>query len=83
MKNIESEIKSLIDSCFDVNINLTGNKLSDQVRKGKELDVIIKTAADKCADLLNNKYPDEARDFLSTGFIKKYIQEKTNRFLLG
>lgn len=83
MKEIENEIKSLIDDSFNVDVHLTGNKLLDHSNKAKKLDVIIESVAAKCVDLLNNKYPNQAKEFLKTGYIKRYLKDKTKHFLLG
>jgi len=82
MEEIENEIKSLIDNSFNVDINLTGNKLLDQTNKGKKLDEITESVTNKCVELLNNKYPAQTKEFLNTGFVNQYLKEKIKNFLL-
>lgn len=82
METIKEEIKTLIDNEFDVTFENTGNKLLYLSNRAKSIDIITQRAVNKCLDLLNNKYPIQAKEFAESGFVNTYILKKQKELLL-
>lgn len=83
METIKKEIKTLIDNEFAIKIEQTGNKILDLSNRAKSIEVITESAVNQCLDLLNNKYPSQAKEFADTGFVNMYIKQKQKDLLLG
>lgn len=81
MDIIKSEITKIIDDAFNVELNNDIISLKSRLEKTNLLKSISEKVIDECLDLLNNKYPDKAKEFAATGFINNYFMKKQSEFL--
>lgn len=81
MEEIQNEIKNAIDRIFNQHNQGFEKSLKGRMERAKKIEAIIDNVSDECLNILNNKYPDKAKEFAATGYISNYIQKKQIEFL--